>query len=140
MIPQQFRVRHSAERRPPELGLETFLVNAVLQSLHVSVAIGKLLGIKLPVTHIVLPAIIQRDPPKSQSLRRRKRVIHLLRLNFSSISPCAPDCAEGVIGSRGHLETLLHHEPPVLRERAKVVSLMDGDEGAKGMKRLAGAQ
>src|SRR5438552_13500028 len=116
------------------------MVNAVHQGLHVSVAIGKLFGIKLPIAHIVLPAVIERDPPKSQSLRRRKRVIHLLRLNFPSISPGAPDCAERVVGSRGHLETLFHHEAPVVGERAEVVSLMDGDEGAKGMKIFAGAQ
>src|SRR5450755_1702702 len=109
------------------------MVNAVHQGLHVSVAVREFLGIKLPIAHIILPAVIERDPPKSQSLRRRKRVIHLLRLNFSSISPCAPNGTEGVVGSRGHLETFFHHEAPIIGERAEVVSLMDGDEGAKGM-------
>src|SRR5580704_19034056 len=140
MIPQQLRIRHSAERRPPELGLESFLVNAVHQSLHVRVSVGEFLRIKLPVAHIILPTVVKRDPRKSQPLRRRKCVIHLLRLNFSSISPCAPDGAESVSGSGGHLETLLDHEAPVIDERAEVVSLVDGDERAKGMKTFTGIE
>src|SRR4029077_6873526 len=140
MIAKELRVWHSAERRPPELGLESFLVDAVHQGLHVSVAVWKFLGIKLPIANIVLPTIVERDPPESQSLRRRQRVIHLLRLNLSAISPRTPDGAERVIGSRGHLKTLLHHEAPVVGERAEVVPLVDRDEGAKGMKTFARAQ
>src|SRR5438309_1543883 len=134
MIPKQFRIWHSAERRPPQLGLESFLVNAVHQGLHVSVSAGELLGVKRPVAHIVLPTVVERDPRKSQAFHRRKCVIYLLRLNLSSISPRAPDGAESVVGSGGHLEPLFHHEAPIVGERAKVVSLMDGDEGAKRMK------
>src|SRR4051794_24240765 len=139
MIPQQFRVRYSAERRPPKLGLESFLVNAVHQRLNIGISVGKFFGIKLPIAHIVLPAVVERDPGKSQSLRRRKRAVHLLRLNRSPISPRAPDGAESIIGRGGHLETLLHHETPVIGERAEVVSLMDGDESTKCMKTFAWA-
>src|SRR5579872_5558582 len=133
MIAKQLRVGHGTERRPPELSLEPFLVDAVHQGLHVGVSVWKFLGIELPITDIILPTIVERDPLKSHSLRRRKRVIHLLRLNLSAISPRTPDGAERVIGSRGHLETLFHHEAPVVDERAEVVPLMNGDEGAKGM-------
>src|SRR3954447_10737287 len=139
MIPQEFRVRYSAERRPPELGLESFLVNAVHQCLDIGISAGKFLAIKLPITHIVLPAVVERDPRESQSFGGRKRAIHLLRLNRSSISPRAPDGAESIIGRGGHLETLFHHEPPVIGERAEVVSLMDGDESTKCMKTFAWA-
>ena len=69
MIAQQFRVRHSAERRPPELGLESFLVNAVHQGLHVGISMREFLGIKRPIAHIVLPTVVERDPHKSQALR-----------------------------------------------------------------------
>src|SRR5271166_4461490 len=122
MIAEQFRVWDRAERRPPELGFEAFLVNAVHQGLHVSISVGKFLGIKLPVSHIVLPAVVERDPRKSQSFCRRKRVIHLLRLNVWSISPRAPNGSESVTGSCSDLETSLHHEAPVIGERAEVVS------------------
>ncbi len=81
MIPEQFRVWHSAERRPPELGLESFLVNAVNHGLDVSVSVGEFLGIKRPIAHIVLPTVVERDPHKSQAFHRRKCVIHLLGLH-----------------------------------------------------------
>src|SRR5947208_9321038 len=97
MIPEQFRVLHSAERRPPELGLESFLVNAVNQGLYVSVSVGEFLGIKSPIAHIVLPTVVERDPHESQVFHRRKCFIYLLRVNLSSISPRAPDCAESVV-------------------------------------------
>src|ERR1700679_2690682 len=138
MIPEQFRVRHSAERRPPELSLESFLVNTVHQGLHVGVSVGEFLGIQLPITHIVLPTVVERDPRKSQSLCRRKCVIDLLRLNFPAISPGAPNGAESVIGSGRHLETLLYHEAPVIDESTEVVSLVHGDERSKGMKTFTG--
>src|SRR5438067_2452404 len=82
---------------------------------------------------------VERDPGKSQSLRRRKRARHLLRLNRSSISPRAPDGAESVAGRSCHLETFFHHEAPVIGERAEVVSLMDGNESSKRMKTFAWA-
>src|SRR5205823_9558098 len=126
-------------RRPPELGFESFLVNAVNQGLHVSVSAGEFLGIKRPIAHIVLPTIVERDPHKSQAFYRRKCVIYLLRLHRSAIPPRTPDCTERVLGSAGHLETLFHHEAPVVGERAEVVSLVDGDEGAKRMKTFTGA-
>src|SRR5580692_2294880 len=99
MIPQQLRVWHSAERGPPELGLESFLVNTVHQGLHVSVSVGELLGIERPIAHVVLPTVVECDPLKSQSFYRRKRVIHLLGLHRSAVSPCAPNGAEGGIRS-----------------------------------------
>src|ERR1035437_6931252 len=138
MIAEQFRVWHSAERRPPGWGLESFLVNAVNQGLNVSVSVGEFLGIKRPIAHIVLPTVVQRDPHKSQAFPRRKCVIPLLRLHRSAISPRAPDSAESVVGSGGRLEPLFHHEASVVGERAEVVSLVDGDEGAKRMKTFTG--
>src|ERR1700722_3743754 len=101
MIAEQFRVGNSAERRPPELSLESFLMNAVDESLNVSVAVGEFLRIERPIAHVVLPAVVERDPFESQPLRRRKGVIHLLRLYRSAIAPRAPDGTESVIGSCG---------------------------------------
>src|SRR6267143_5810908 len=140
MIPEQFRVWHSAERRPPQLGLESFLVNAVNQGLHVSVSVGEFLGIKRPIAHIVLPTVVERDPHKSQAFHRRKCVVYLLRLHRSAISPRAPDGAESLVGSSGRLEPLFHHEAPVVGERAEVVSLVDRDEGAKRVKTFTRAE
>src|ERR1700730_12480508 len=139
MIPKKFRVWDGAERRPPELGLESFLVNAVNQGLHVSVSAREFLGIECPIAHVVLPTVVERDPRKSQALHRRKRVIHLLRLHRSAISPCAPDGPESIVGSGGRLEPLFHHEASVVGERAEVVSLVNSDEGAKRMKTFTGA-
>src|SRR5580693_4209774 len=100
----------------------------------------ELFGIELPIAHIVLPAVVERDPLESQSLCRRKRVIHLLRLYRSAVSPRAPDCPKAIGGSRGHLEPLFHHEAAVAGERAEVISLVDGNESAKGMKAFTRAQ
>src|ERR1700728_3830349 len=138
MIAKQIRAWHSAKRRPPELSFASFLVDAVHQGLHVGVSVGEFLGIKLPIAHIVLPTVVERDPDKSQALSGRKCVIYLLGLNLSSIPPGAPDGAESVVGSGGGLEPLFHHEAPVIGECAEVVSLVDGDEGAKRMKAFAG--
>ncbi len=102
--------------------------------------LGKFLGIKLPITDVVLPTVVECHPSESQTLYRWQRAIHLLRLDRSAISPRAPDRAESVLGSCRHLETLLHHEAPVVNERAEVVSLVNGDEGAKCMKTFAGAE
>src|SRR5450759_626212 len=101
MIAEQSRVWYSAERRPPELGLESFLVNAVTHGLHFSVSVGEFLGIQRPIAHVVLPTVVERDPHKSQAFHRRKCVVHLLGLHRSAISPRAPDCAESVVGSGG---------------------------------------
>src|ERR1700733_13402270 len=140
MIAEQRRVWHSAERRPPELGLESFLVNAVHQGFHIGVSVGEFLGIKLPIAHIVLPTVVEGDPLESQSLCRRKRVVDLLRLHRSAISPSAPNRPETILGSGGHFKPLFHHEAAVVGEGAKVISLVDGDEGAKGMKAFTGTQ
>src|SRR5882724_7684238 len=114
MIAQQLRAWHRAERRPPELSFESFLVNAIHQGFHVSISFGEFLRIKLPIAHVVLPAVVECHPLKSQALHRRERVIHLLRLDRSAISPRTPDSTESLIGSRGHLEPLPCHEPSVV--------------------------
>src|SRR5580692_7129200 len=137
MIAEKFRIGYSAERRPPELSLESFLMNTVYQGLHVRIAMRKLLGIECPVAHIVLPTVVECHPLKSQPLRRWKGVIYLLRLHRSPISPGTPDGTESVIGSCRRLKSLLHHEAPVAGERPEVVSLVNRDEGAKGMKTSA---
>src|SRR5580658_11141313 len=112
-------------------------MNAVYQSLDVSVAVGEFLGVERPIAHIILPAVVECDPHKSQALCRWKCVIYLLRLHRSAISPRAPDGTESIIGSCGCMEALFHHEAPVVGERPEVVSLVNRDEGAKGMETLS---
>src|SRR5215469_16280524 len=97
----------------------------------------KFLGIEDPIADIILPSIVERDPSESQSLHGWQRVVHLLGLNRPAVSPRAPDCAEGTIRCRGHLEPLLDHETSVVSQSAEVVPLMDGREGTKSMKTLS---
>src|SRR3954468_8782127 len=137
MLTEQFGSWYSAQRRPPKLGLESFLVNAIHQGLHVSISVGEFLGIELPITHIILPTVVEGHPCETQALHCRERVIHLLRLNCSAVSPRAPDCTKTAVRSFSHLKTLLHHEASVVSERAEVVSLVDCDESAKSMKTFA---
>src|SRR5580704_14983324 len=140
MVLQQFRVRHSAERGPPQLRFKALLVDSIYEGFHIRVTVRKLLGIESPIPHIVLPTVVQRDPGESQSLDCRQRVVNLLWLNGSAIAPCAPDGAEGAVGRRGHLEALLHHETAIVQQSTEVVSLMDGSESAKCMKTFSGSE
>src|ERR1700730_1806429 len=109
-------------------------MDAVNQGLHIGVSMRKFLGIEDPIADIILPSIVECDPTESQSLNGWQRVVDLLRLDRSSVSPRAPDCEEGAIGCRGHLKALLDHEASVVGQGAEVVPLMDGSEGSKSMR------
>src|SRR5438876_12418355 len=91
MIFQQARIGDCTQRRPPQLRPESFLMNSIHQSLHIGVAVGKFLGIEQPIPIIILPAVIQSDPGEAQLLRGWKRVIYLLELNLTAITPSTPD-------------------------------------------------
>jgi hypothetical protein len=56
------RVGVHGQRRPPDLGFESFLVNAVDERLHVLVAVGVFFGTQKPVPLGGLEAIVHRDP------------------------------------------------------------------------------
>ena len=68
MLLHQFRAGIGGQRRPPQLGLETFGVNLVHQRPHVGVAIRKLLRLQEPIALRGLPAVIQRDPGEAEFL------------------------------------------------------------------------
>ena len=106
----------------------------------VSIAVGKLLRIELPVTIIVLPAVIQRDPGKSHSLNFWQCVVNLLRLEVAPVSPSAPDRSKSTLRGFGHLKALFHHELTVGKQRLEVVSLVDCNERAKRVEAFARLQ
>src|SRR4030095_8770203 len=133
-------IRNRAEWRPPELRLESLLVNLVHHCFDVGIAAWKLLRIELPIAIIVLPTVVQGDPGKSHALNCGQCVIDLLRLEVASVSPRAPDRSESTFWGFGHLEPLFQHEAAVRKQRLEIVSVMHGNERAKGVEVFAGLQ
>src|SRR5678816_162697 len=127
------RDRDSAQRGPPELCFEPFLVNSIHHSLDVGITTRKLLRIQLPVTVVVLPPVVERDPRESHPFDCRKRVVNLLRFEVPAVSPGTPDCSEGLLGCRSHVESQLRHVSAVAQERLKVVPVVYCNEAAKSV-------
>src|SRR4030095_2753780 len=63
-----------------------------------------------------------------------------LRLEVASVSPRAPDRSESTFWGFGHLEPLFQHEAAVRKQRLEIVSVMHGNERAKGVEAFAGLQ
>jgi len=73
-------------------------VDAIHEGLHVSVTVGKFLGIEGPIADVILPSIVEGDPGEAQTLHGWERFVDLPGLNRAAVAPRAPDRAEGIVG------------------------------------------
>src|SRR5215472_14243397 len=96
MLLEQFRIRHGAQRRPPQLRAEAFRVYAVDEGSHVLIAIRKFFRIQFPIANIVLPTVVESDPLEAESFCCRQGIVDLLRTDGASVAPSAPDRAFAV--------------------------------------------
>ena len=147
MLPSAFSSSHSGcfransvpgirgQRRPPQLGLETFGVNLVDEGPHIGIAVWKLLWLQEPITLRSLPSVVQRDPGEAELFHDRKRAIDLARRELPAVSPSAPDGTECAIGRSVKMNALRNHHFAVIAQGLKIVAFVNGGEGAKCFQR-----
>src|ERR1051325_4901573 len=76
------------EWQPPDLRFDSLIVKLLDQLWHCIV--GKVIGTRLPIAVVVVPAIIESCPMNSQFFQHGDGFEHFLGSDIVSVSPTAP--------------------------------------------------